>query len=125
MNSLSIIGVWLFSGLLYQGQTLPLPNPDLKLYFEFDASGSDILHYRRVGEVGQCRRKASYRFSGNELYQKIVWVDPENAVWCSQDPDMQMGRESVTPAWLDADHLYLRFQMGDQDIVYVMDKQNP
>ncbi|HWU44565.1 MAG TPA: hypothetical protein VN132_14035 [Bdellovibrio sp.] len=118
----SIIATWIFSGLIYQGKPFPLPNPNLKIYFQFDDKGTDTLLYFRDGEQGHCRRSAQYTFATNQLTQTVTWIDPDNAEWCAQDPDMQMGAKSTTAAWFEDGHLHLQFQMGDQDIIYVWDK---
>ena len=118
----SIVALWLFSSLIYNGQQIPPPNPMLKIYFQFESNGENTLHYFREGERGYCRRKAHYEFFNKQLKQKINWVDPQNASWCAQDPDMQMGRETTTSAWIEGSSLYLKFPMGEQDLIYVWEK---
>lgn len=102
---------------------MPLPNPALKIHFQFDAGGTNTLTYHHDGESGFCDRKARYSFQSNTLTQEVIWVNPDNADWCSQDTDMQMGRVSFTPAWIEQGQLHLKFQMGEEEIIYVWDHQ--
>jgi hypothetical protein len=118
----SIIGKWLFVGLIYNGSPLPLPNPNLKITYEFFSDQTNRLHYHREGEKGSCDRLAIYTFSGQEIYQQVTWAAPHNADFCSQDPDMQLGSESRTDATIKDGQFYLTVKMADESVVYVWDR---
>ena len=117
-----LLGLWLFSGLIYQNNPMPLPNPKLKIYFEFKNLGIDTLRYYREDEQGFCERKATYNFSGSKLTQTIYWVNPENANWCNDDPDMRLNQKSTSEAWLRQDKFYLVLPFGEENITYVWDR---
>ena len=93
----AVLGTWLFSNYRYQNQELPIPNPDLKLTFEFLPDGMSKLQWSRQGENGTCLRWARYNVGGGTLSQVVVWLDPKNRDDCSKDPDMQMGKPTQTP----------------------------
>lgn len=119
MLSQTLIGLWLFTGLIYQGQQMPLPNPQLKIYYEFQDTGTNSLRYFRDGEEGFCERRAAYEYSGEDLVQQVVWVNPQNALWCNQDTDMQLGNKSWSKAWIDNGHFHLTVPVGEENIIYV------
>lgn len=124
MNAL--LGLWLFTSLIYQGQPMPPPNPDLRIYYQFEDTGINTLHYYREGEQGFCERRAVFEYANQNLMQQVVWVHPENAPWCGQDLDMQLGYQSWSPAILQDGKLHLSVQMGDENLIYVWEKQkNP
>lgn len=122
MLSESIIGLWLFTSLIYQGQSMPLPNPQLKIHYEFLDTGINTLRYKRDNEEGFCERRAAYEFSGRKLIQQVTWVNPQNAFWCGQDTDMQLGNQSWSDAWIANGKFYLSVPMGEENIIYVWDR---
>jgi hypothetical protein len=124
MISQTIFGMWLFTSLIYQGSSMPLPNPNLKIYYEFLDTGINTLRYHREGEMGFCERRAAYEFSGHELAQQVIWVNPQNAPWCGQDTDMQLGNRSWSKAWLENRQFHLTIPMGEEEIIYVWDQVN-
>lgn len=119
----SILGLWLFVGLIYRGAPMAPPNPDLKITFSFESSNRNELFYYRVGERGFCRRWAQYEIQDGFLKQTITEVDPENNSSCSQDTDMQMGRTSVTPIELTEKELHLRLPLGEEELIYIFQRQ--
>ncbi|MBV2167842.1 MAG: hypothetical protein KUL82_03960 [Bdellovibrio sp.] len=123
MISSAILGLWLFTSLIYQGESMPLPNPALKIQYQFEDTGLNTLRYHREGEQGFCERRAVYEFASGKLVQQVVWVNPQNAIWCDQDVDMRLGYQSWTEAWLKDGKLHLVIQMGEEDLIYVWEKQ--
>ncbi|MGZ3768851.1 MAG: hypothetical protein ACXVCP_05100 [Bdellovibrio sp.] len=118
MSSL-LIGLWFFSSIIYRGEVLPRPNPDLMMTLNFEASGTDTLKYYRKGDDGSCARQATFQFNGKELVQKVISVNPENASFCNQDPDMQLGTISTNVSYLKDGKLFIEFEMGDETITYI------
>jgi len=88
-------GEWKFSGLIYHGQVLPPPNPSLNLIWTFFSNGTERLYWDRRGENGFCERFATYNLDGGQISENIFAVNPANNESCSQDPDMQVGRETL------------------------------
>jgi hypothetical protein len=123
MNSL--IGIWMYTSLIFQGQPMPKPNPDLHMYFTFESAGQNEIFYYRTGENGYCKRRAEYRIEGQQIYQKITWVDPQNADFCSQDSDMRMGGESSVKFELVEDKFYLHLPLGEDVLTYVWERKSP
>lgn len=121
----ALIGVWLFTGLIFQGQDMPLPNPDLQIHYQFEEGGTNVLSYHRIGEQGFCERRAIYEFDGNTLIQQVTWLNPNNAPWCAQDPDMQIGYKSWSKAWLRDGKFHLAVMMGEDNLIYVWDRSEP
>ena len=100
------------------------PNPDLTITYQFYADGTNHLHYHRKGQHGSCDRIALYEYSGEELYQQVTWVAPHNADFCSQDPDMQLGTISKTPAYIKGGQFYLTLQMGDESVIFIWNRRS-
>lgn len=115
-------GLWFFTSLIYQGNSLPPPNPDLQISYHFEDSGINTLRYFRIGEQGFCERRAIYEFSRDTLRQQVVWLHPDNASWCGQDVDMQLGYESWSPAWLKNGKFHLAVMMGEENLIYVWER---
>ncbi len=120
MNSL--IGMWMFTSLIYQGQPMPRPNQSLEIYLMFETADTNEILYFRNDEKGFCRRKAKYEVNNNEIRQTVVSIDEGNADFCSQDTDMQIGNVSVTKFELSNGELKLYLPLGDDVIVYVWEK---
>ena len=115
----SLVGIWLFSSIVYQGHEIPPPNPALKISYEFSDTGVNTLRYYREGEEGFCERRAVYDFSSEVLTQEVVWVHPGNAPWCDQDVDMRLGTRTRSHAWLSQGRFFLEMSMGEEKIIYV------
>ncbi len=124
MISGALFGLWLFTSLIYRGETLPPPNPNLVIHYLFEDNGMNTLRYHREGDQGFCERRAAYEISGTEIVQQVLWVNPENALWCDQDMDMRLGHESRTQIWVSDEKLHLVVQMGDEDLIYVWERQD-
>jgi hypothetical protein len=122
MSSL-LLGSWFFVQLIYNGQVISPPNPNLEITYTFSDDGTNRLHYDHIGEKGSCDRLAVYQYDGRNLTQQITWVAPHNADFCSNDPDMQLGAISKTPAVVRDDQLFLTLSMGEESIVYVWNKK--
>lgn len=122
MNSL--IGLWLYTSLIYQGQPLARPNPELKIYYSFENESVNEIFYFRENETGTCRRKAEYEIVDAEIRQKVTIVDPANAEICAQDTDMQLGNYSATKFEVIDDKLYLHLPLGEETLIYVWEKIN-
>lgn len=121
----SILGVWTAVALIYQGQTIPMPNPQLHMFYTFEDTGINTLHYYRDNEDRQCIRKAVYEFSDKTLRQQVAWVGPDNGLECSLDVDMQLGYESWTTAEVKDGKFYLYAQMGEENLIYIWEKVEP
>ena len=122
MNAL--IGIWFYTSLIYHGTEMPRPNEALKIYFTFENTSINEVFYYREGEHGTCRRKATYSVDGDKLIQKVISVDDANADFCGQDPDMQLGHESVTKFYIKNEKFYLELPLGEETLTYIWEKQD-
>lgn len=122
MNSL--IGIWLYASLIYQGQPIARPNPELKMYYTFESESINEIFYYRESEKGTCKRKAEYKIVDSEIQQTVISADPNNADICSQDTDMQVGKFSKTKFEVVGNKMYLHLPLGNESIIYVWDKVN-
>lgn len=120
MNSL--IGIWLYTSLIYNGNPIPRPDSDLQMYFTFVNESENEIFYYRKSQQGFCKRVASYRVEQSRLIQKITSVDPKNADFCAEDPDMQLGRESISEFTTNDDTLFLHLPLGDETLTFVWTK---
>lgn len=120
----ALIGEWKLNEMIYRGERIPLPNPELNLRFTFLSNGTERLYWDR-GTDEFCERWARYTVAGKTLQQEVFAVNPGNAAECKKDPDMQMGRVTHTPIELQGSELHLVFQMGDEELVYVFRVLDP
>lgn len=120
----SLVGLWIFVGFIYQGRDWPPPNPQLHLQFEFEASGVNTLKYWREGERGICERRAKYRYQAEQLWQQVIWVNPENPSDCGRDPDMQNGKISWSGLRMGDQKIYLEVPLGDERLIYVWERRD-
>lgn len=122
MNEL--IGIWMYVSLIYQGQPMPKPNPELKMTYTFYNNYINEIFYYRENETGFCKRKAEYKLQSDTIIQKVVEVDPANSFNCDQDTDMQMNNISAAKYIVEKNKLYLILPLGDETLTYVWEKQN-
>ncbi len=115
----SLIGIWIYASLIYNGVPVPRPNPDLTMYLVFQNFSENELYYYDRTAGTNCRRTAAYKVDKEVLYQKIIQVDPSNTDSCASDTDMQMSRESFTDVKVDGNNLYMQIPLGDESITYV------
>lgn len=118
----SLIGLWLYTSLIYQGQPLARPNPELQMYYSFENESVNEIFYYRKGEAGSCRRKAEYEVVNSEIRQKVTVVDASNADVCAQDTDMQQDSYSITKFEIIGNKLYLHLPLGEETLTYVWEK---
>lgn len=122
MNSL--VGIWVYAALIYQGKPIPPPNPDLKIYYSFETEQTNEIFYYRNNEKGFCKRKAEYKIVGSEIQQTVISTDEGNADFCSQDTDMQIGNFSKTKFEVIDNKLYLHLPLGEETLTYIWEKAN-
>ncbi len=116
-------GHWFFYKKIYQNHEMPEP-PDatLRMHFEFSPQGESALYWWHEGEGDMCRRKGVYYVEEDQIVDKITWVDPANTRDCSQDPDMQLGRQTRTPFYFYGEDLAIRFHLGEENLDLVWKK---
>ena len=124
MNGL-LSGIWIFASVIYQDRQLPRPNPDLMMTFDFRDASNDTLKYYRKNETGFCERNASYNFDGKFLTQTVTAVNPNNADFCSTDPDMNLGLTTRVPVEIKDGKIYMTFQLGEENLIYIWERFGP
>lgn len=117
-----IIGLWMYTSLIFQGQPMQKPNPDLIIYFNFTNQYENSILYFRLGQKGFCERTANYSVQQDQLVQKVKATNEDNADFCSQDPDMQINRFSMTQFELKDNQLLLHLPLGEDRLTYVWTK---
>ena len=122
MNSL--IGIWLFTALIYQGNLMDPPNPNLKLYYMFQSTTQNEIYYYRDNEIGHCKRSAEYVADETFIKQTVTDVDPDNNSDCALDTDMQLGNKSQVKYEIIDNKLHLHLPLGEDEIVYIFTKQD-
>ena len=123
-DATEIIGRWKFTEYIYNGQTLPLPNPKLQLFFEFNQTGSNRLWWTRDNEPGFCERIGLYNFDGDTLEDQVVWVNPNNHIECAKHEDMIMGQIAKNKVTIIGNKLHLHLALKGEPFVYVWEKQS-
>ncbi|MFN3455358.1 MAG: hypothetical protein ACK41T_10400 [Pseudobdellovibrio sp.] len=122
----SLLGVWLFTQIIYQGQLMDRPNQNLKLYYIFNSEVQNEIYYYRDNENGYCKRLANYNIiSEKNLYieQTVIETDAQNNSECALDTDMQIGNYSKTQFEIKNEKLYLYLPLGEDKIVYIFEQQ--
>lgn len=119
----TLIGLWLYASLIYQGQPIPRPDEKLIMHFIFNNSTENEILYHRQNETGFCRRTAKYSVVNDQLIQEVIAVDPLNAPYCSEDTDMRIGFKSVSKFEVKGDEMYLYLPLGEEEIIYVWKRQ--
>ncbi len=115
-----IVGHWFFYKKVFRGSEMPEPpEATLRLHFEFYADGTNKLYWWHEGENDLCTRWGKYQWDGKDLVDEITKVDPKNHPSCSRDPDMQLGKISRTPVWIENGDMKLLLHIGDDDLIYV------
>lgn len=117
MNSL--LGLWLFTSILYHGEVQPRPNPHLIMTLNFISDTQNVLKYSRENEDGFCERIAEYSFDGRQLRQKVIATHPANAFYCSQDLDMIVGTQSLNQLEVVSENLLLHLDLGEEKLTYI------
>ena len=116
-------GEWKYKFYIYDGQNYPPSNPDLDMRFKFTDENLSILRWQVIGETQFCERHAIYELRSPDLiYQKIVWVHPDNHSSCGADPDMQLGRQSITAFAVEGSRLQLKLELNGKPYIYIFEK---
>lgn len=118
----SLLGIWIFTAVIYQGHLMDPPNPNLHLYYTFMSETRNEIYYYRDDEKGSCKRWADYSAGEQSIEQTVVEVDPLNMDSCSNDSDMLMNSHSVVKYEITNDQLYLHLPLGEEEIVYIFSK---
>jgi hypothetical protein len=88
---------WLYLGYIYQNKVFPPLDPELKMRFFFESGGRVRLIWENSGGLVRCERLAEYKIINNiYLWQKNIWVNPQNHTQCASDKDMALGYESTS-----------------------------
>ncbi|GIL17751.1 MAG: hypothetical protein BroJett040_15020 [Oligoflexia bacterium] len=117
-----ILGTWKNIGFIYQGEfRLPL-NPNLILLFEFHADGTNEIFWARQNEPGFCERKGKYSIIDHRLEDEVVWINPDNNIECSQDPDMRLGRKASNEIRFKDGKFHLYLSLAGDPFIYVFDR---
>src|SRR5262245_30056746 len=90
----SILGTWQYDGFTFEGHRYPPSDPALIVTFTFSDDGLSRLRWQRSDEAGFCERVAEFKVENETLYQKVIWLNPENKFDCAKDPDMVLGKET-------------------------------
>ncbi len=122
-NEQLLIGRWKFTRYNYQGRELPLPNPNLNLFYEFYNTGTSRLWWTRSNEEGFCERIGSYSFDGSLLSDQVLWVNSKNNIDCGKDPDMLTGRKVSTKAIVLNNELRTELTLKGEPFIYIWEKQ--
>ncbi len=118
-----VIGHWKFSELIYRGERLPLPNPDLNLNWTFFKNGTERLYWDRGGTAVFCERFSFYSVIENGIELETNFVNPRNASDCAKDPDMQLGKKAKIKIDVLVGELHFYFQLGEEELIYVLKLQ--
>lgn len=120
LTCMSVLGAWQYAGLRYDGNFYPNPNANLILTFSFYNDQTAQLIWKYLDDGKTCERKGIYELKDDVLYQKTTWVNPKNHRDCGKDPDMQLGKETVTPVKCEPGELGFRLELNGRELIYVL-----
>lgn len=114
--------------MIYEDHVLDLPNPDLQLTFSFFQNHSLRIYWDRKDPSVFCESMSNWTLktdgSGiSQIQLDTFAVNPMNAADCSGDPDMTLGKKESVPIWIQDSSLMMTFRLGDQDLIYIFNKQ--
>jgi len=129
-QAMALSGTWKFTEIIYKGQRQPLLNPDLNLQWTFFSNGTDRLYWDRKGIAGFCERFANYKVLTDEegqqtLDEEVFAANPKNMFECARDADMQPGRKTSNLIDISKKEILVHFNLGDDEIVYVLTPFSP
>lgn len=116
-----LFGEWKYEELIYRGQRIPRPDPNLNLTWTFYSNGTERLYWDR-SEMDFCERFARFKYNFGILSEKVFALNPDNAFDCQKDPDMQLGRQTQSQLDVSDSELHLHVQLGDEEIIYILKK---
>lgn len=120
----AILGTWRYTAYIYQNETHPPRNPNLKLIYTFTRSGISSLSWFHSDREEYCERWAIFTQSLDDvLKESVFFIRPESDSGCSSDPDMQLGRVTWVHFSVDDTHLYLNEGLGNERLIYVFTRQ--
>jgi len=117
-----LLGAWKFSGYIYQNELKPPLNPKLILIFEFFPDSTSKLFWTRQDEPGFCERRGLFSVVDDMLTDEIVWVNPNNNIECSRDPDMQLGKKATNEVRYLDNKLHLYLSLAGEPFIYVFER---
>ncbi len=123
VSKAELLGDWKLHSMIYRGQEMSPPNPDLHLQWTFFSNGTERLYWDR-GTEEFCERFADFKVQDNVLHESVFAVNPRNAAECAKDPDMQVGRQTQTKIQIFEDEIRLHMGLGDEDLIYILKKAN-
>jgi hypothetical protein len=113
-------GQWRMTDMIYKGQEMPPPNPDLNLSWTFFENGTERLYWQRKDEEGFCERFANYHIGDNQIQEKVFAVNPLNKADCGTDPDMQVGRETFNKIEIQQQRILFHLQVGEEEVIFIL-----
>ena len=116
-----LYGKWEYVGFQYQGNYYHT-NPNLHVVFNFESEDRLRLSWTRDDDQSHCARLAEYKISDDVLYQKVIWLDPENSFGCSSDPDMVLGQVSETQFSTSENVLNLYLSLNGEQLIYILNR---
>lgn len=116
----TIVGRWRYYKFVYEDRVHPPLSPNLVMEYEFYPNGTNRLHWTRTGEHSYCERRGMYIYRDCFLMDKITWINQkQNTRECASDPDMKVGRETITELDFQEGDLVLHLQLGDKPFQYI------
>ncbi len=65
--AVTLAGEWKFTEMIYKGQRMARPNPELNLRWTFFSNGTERLYWDRENIPGFCERFSSFKVENNFL----------------------------------------------------------
>jgi hypothetical protein len=118
----SLLGRWLFTSYIYRGHEYQKRLPKLELYYQFSSSGISSMSWRHSENQEYCSRLATFSNTATVITEEIFWLDPKNDPSCSQDSDMQMGKNTRVAYAFDDGRLIINVGLSGEPLYYVYSK---
>lgn len=123
VKSSQLNGIWILNNVIQSGVERPPMNPDIKLTYTFNKDNTSRLYWFNKNNPDEfCERKGIYSYNNRYIHDETTWVNPENALDCQRDPDMQMGKYTQTLAPILKGRLMLHIPVSETVVIYVFDQ---
>ncbi len=124
-----LLGRWEFFGHIYKDEEIDPIDQSLSMELEFKDSKALWTVTKRSGLEGFCKKLSLFELIRQDwselpiLYQRVVWLHPENHMECSNDPEMKFGKETYAPIQIQKEELRLVAPLGEETIIFRFKKR--
>lgn len=115
-----LFGSWQYFQYIYKDNVFKPHDPTLKVIYELSDNGDSHLYWQNDDLSVSCERRGKYTFDSTHIVDTVTWINPNNTLGCSRDPDMQQGLSTKTRYFVQEDILTLELFINEDPLLYMM-----